>query len=264
MERLFARSDFWPVMYHSGHSRDVWNQFAMEWFRADGYADVMFSVKALIEGVDVPDADVGIIRVSSGSVRQRIQTLGRILRTGDDPDSKSELWVLYARDTVDENIFRNYDWKEQLGNAEINHYQWETEDDLLEGSIVRTNEPLPQPDEYTEPEYPDLDDLSPGDEYTGPSRGYKISVDSSGKPFEKTRKGRRFIANAEIKEAAQIVHRKKGGGAIIINDRGHMLTKLPEEVIFLGVTDGPDSFEYDEERSRSLTDEPPDFDDLFG
>ncbi|WP_342764759.1 helicase-related protein, partial [Haloferax sp. Atlit-6N] len=151
MEELFARRDFWPVMYHSGHSRDVWNQFAMEWFRADGYANVMFSVKALIEGVDVPDADMGIIRVSSGSVRQRIQTLGRILRTGDDPDSKSELWVLYARDTVDENIFRNYDWEEQLGNAEINHYKWETEDELLEGSIVPTNEPLPQPGEYTEP-----------------------------------------------------------------------------------------------------------------
>ena len=263
MEELFAEPDFWPVMYHSGHSRDIWNQFAMEWFRADGYADVMFSVKALIEGVDVPDADIGIIRVSSGSVRQRIQTLGRILRTGDDPDSKSTLWVLYARDTVDENIFKNYDWEEQLGNADINHYVWDSGDDPLEGSIVETGEPLPQPSDYSEPDYPDPDELSPGDAYTGPTRGYKISVDSSGKPFEKTKDGRRYISNSEVKQAAEVVHRKKGGGTIIINDRGHMLTKLPDDVIFLGVTDGPDSFEYDEERSRSLTDEPPDFDDLF-
>jgi len=263
MEELFAQPDFWPVMYHSGHSRDVWNQFAMEWFRADGYADVMFSVKALIEGVDVPDADVGIIRVSSGSVRQRIQTLGRILRTGDDPDNKSELWVLYARDTVDENIFRNYDWEEQLGNADINHYVWETDDGPLDGSIEPTDEPLPQPEDYNEPDYPDPDDLSPGDAYTGPTRGYKISVDASGRPFEKTGGGRRYISTQEVREAAEIVQREKGGGSIIINNKGHMLTKLPDDVIFLGVTDGPNAFEYDEERSRSLTDEPPEFDDIF-
>jgi superfamily II DNA or RNA helicase len=263
MEQLFAEPDFWPVMYHSGHSRDVWNQFAMEWFRADGYADVMFSVKALIEGVDVPDADVGIIRVSSGSVRQRIQTLGRILRTGDDPDSNSELWVLYARDTVDENLFKNYDWGEQLGNADINHYLWETDDSPLEGSIEPTTESLPQPEGYSPPEFPDPEDLSLEDHYPGPTQGYKISVDTSGRPFEKTGNGRRYIANQTVQEAAEIVQSRKGGGSIIINKQGHMVTKLPDDVIFLGVTEGPESFEYDEERSRSLTDEPPDFDDLF-
>jgi superfamily II DNA or RNA helicase len=263
MEELFAEPDFWPVMYHSGHSRDIWNQFAMEWFRADGYADVMFSVKALIEGVDVPDADIGIIRVSSGSVRQRIQTLGRILRTGDDPDNVSQLWVLYARDTVDENIFRNYDWDEQLGNADINHYVWEIDEGPLDGSIKQTSDPLPQPEEYTEPDYPDPEDLSPGDSYTGPTQGYKISVETSGQPFEKTSDGRRYIINDKIQEAAEIVHREKGGGSIIINEQGHMLTKLPDDVIFLGVTDGPASFSYDEERTRSLTDEPPDYEDIF-
>jgi len=59
-----------------------WNDFAMEWFRDEGHANVMLSVKALIEGVDVPSADVGIIRVSNSSIRQRIQTFGRVLRTG--------------------------------------------------------------------------------------------------------------------------------------------------------------------------------------
>jgi len=54
----------------------------MEWFRDEGHANVMLSVKALIEGVDVPSADVGIIRVSNSSIRQRIQTFGRVLRTG--------------------------------------------------------------------------------------------------------------------------------------------------------------------------------------
>lgn len=236
----------------------------MEWFRTEGYANVMFSVKALIEGVDVPDADIGIIRVSSGSVRQRIQTLGRILRTGDDPDSVSELWVLYARDTVEENIFKNYDWREELGNAEINHFEWATEDDPLVGEInPNDDEPLPQPETYEEPDYPDVTELSLGDAYTGPTRGYKISVDASGRPFEKTKDGRRFIENQEILDAADIVHQMKGGGSIIINGRGHMVTRLPDESIFLGVTEGPGSFDYDDSERRSLTDQPPEYDDIF-
>jgi len=53
IEDLFDDPKFWPVMYHSGHSRDKWNDFAMEWFRDEGHANVMLSVKALIEGVDV-------------------------------------------------------------------------------------------------------------------------------------------------------------------------------------------------------------------
>lgn len=264
IEELFADSDFWPVMYHSGHRRDIWNEFAMEWFRAEEHANVMYSVKALIEGIDVPDADKGIIRVSSGSVRQRIQTLGRILRTGDDPDKVSKLYVLYARNTVDESIFREYDWDEQLGNADVVHKRWVTDDSPLDGKIRQISDPLPDGHRYEEPDYPDADELEPGDEYTGPNYGYRISVDAEGRPFEKHSEGRRFITNPKIKEAAKLVHDRKGGGTIIINDRGHMVTKLLDETIFLGITEGTDSFEYDESAQRSLTDQPPEYDDIFG
>jgi len=263
MENLFEDPGFWPVMYHSGHRKDIWNQFAMEWFRANDLANVMYSVKALIEGVDVPNADIGIIRVSSGSIRQRIQTLGRILRTGDNPDSKSELYVLYARDTVEENIFKQYDWDEQLGSAELTHMKWVTDENPLDGAIRETDEPLPDGRQYEEPDYPDVDELEIGESYSGPTRGYKISVDAEGRPFEKTFDGRKFITNPEVIDAADVVHDRKGGGSIIINDRGHMLTRLPEESLFLGVTDGPKSFEYDEQRQHSLTDDPPSYDDIF-
>lgn len=263
MENLFADPAYFPVMYHSGHSRDIWNQFAIEWFRAEGYADVMYSVKALIEGVDVPDVDVGIIRVSSGSVRQRIQTLGRILRRGDDTKTKATLYVLYARDTVDENIFKNYDWSEQLGNAELTHCYWQSEESILEGEIVVIDEELPQVEEYEEPDFPEAEALSVGEPYDGPRRGYSISVDAEGKPFEKSSSGRQFIVNKEIQEAANFVHREKGGGRIIINERGHMITMLPDGPVFLGVTDGPGSFEYEEKKQISLTDDPPDFEKLF-
>ncbi len=45
-----------------------------------GDFDVLVSVKSLVEGIDVPDADVGVSVASSSSVRQRIRTLGRVLR----------------------------------------------------------------------------------------------------------------------------------------------------------------------------------------
>jgi len=120
-------------MYHSGHQNDEWNNWAIEWFRDGGFANVMLSVQALKEGVDVPSADVGIIRVSSGNVRERIQTLGRILRTGDYPDIPSELYVLYARDTVDERIFEEVDWEAEIGGTH-EYYKWETGEEVIQGN----------------------------------------------------------------------------------------------------------------------------------
>lgn len=259
VEELFADPDYWPVMYHSGHRRQIWNDFAMEWFRADNHANVMLSVKALIEGVDIPDADTGIIRVSSGSVRQRIQTLGRILRTGTNPDEQSQLYVLYARDTVDENIFREYNWDDQLGSAEVEHYRWETSDSVLDGELVLGDRP--DVSSFDDPECPESDELSPGDSYAGPRQGFKISVNTEGQPFEKTGSGRRFIRNDEVKDAASIVYRLKNGGSITINECGHMITSTKEETMYLGETEGPDTFEYEEEP----TDEDPvEFDDVYG
>ena len=49
---------------------------ALARFRS-GEVNVLVSVKSLVEGIDVPDADVGVSVASSSSVRQRIQTLGR-------------------------------------------------------------------------------------------------------------------------------------------------------------------------------------------
>jgi hypothetical protein len=167
--------------------------------------------------------------------------------------------VLYARDTVDENIFREYDWDDQLGSAEIEHYHWKTEDSVLDGELVLGERP--DISEYTEPEYPDIEELQPGDTYDGPRRGYKISVNAEGRPFEKTGSGRRFISDDEIKAAASIVYKLKGGGSIIINDRGHMITNTKDETVFLGSTDGAGSFEY-EERSQKK-DDPVEFDDVF-
>lgn len=252
LEDLFFDADYRPVMYHSGHRSDAWNDFAVEWFDDDGFANVMLSVKALIEGVDVPNADVGIVRVSSGSVRQRIQTLGRVLRTGDDPTNTSELFVLYARDTVDEKIFSDYDWDEQLSTADVSHLVWDPDGDWEAGDwdpetpfwdCVRdpTDEELPEPS--TRRPVPDTADLAVGDPYPGPRDGYRFSVDADGQPFEKTADGRQYIRHETAEEIAATVYEQKGGGTVIVNGANHALMINDGDAVFLGVVD-PDEFEY--------------------
>jgi superfamily II DNA or RNA helicase len=254
VEELFDDPNFKPVMYHSGHSRARWNDFAMEWFRDDGFANTMLSVKALIEGVDVPSADVGIIRVSSSSLRQRIQTLGRILRTGENATKRSKLYVLYARDTVDEHLFREYDWDAQLANAEINHLYWQPQDGgALHGEIVPADEPLPSGgDEWEAPTIPDAEDLEPGDHYDGLRRGFEFSVDSEGRPFRKTENGRQYVTTPAIEEVASTVRRLKGGGAVVVNEANHLVTMTDDGPIFLGVAPDPDEWTY-EEQTTGLT-----------
>jgi len=265
LEDLFTKAEYRPVMYHSDHSRKIWNDFAMEWFREGGFANVMLSVKALIEGVDVPSADVGIVRVSSSSVRQRIQTLGRVLRTGEDATKHSQMYVLYARDTVDENIFASYDWSSELVNAEVNHYIWETGDDFVDGELREAAvDEIPQPKEFEEPEIPDPESLSFGDEYSGPRDGYELTVTSEGNPVKRGKNRTRKIANPVVEDAAKFVHQRKGGGTITINEANHIITVLPEKgPVFLDVLDGGvDALEYGDKEGGLSGDAPTSLEDF--
>lgn len=51
---------------------------------SDGRIDMLFAMKMLDEGVDVPRAEVGIFASSTGNPRQFIQRRGRLLRKHDD------------------------------------------------------------------------------------------------------------------------------------------------------------------------------------
>jgi superfamily II DNA or RNA helicase len=214
----------------------------------------MLSVKALIEGVDVPSADLGIVRVSSGSVRQRIQTLGRILRTGEDPDKQAELFVLYARDTVDANIFERYDWREELSQAEVRHLTWETEEDAITGHLrPATDNEIPDPP--TSQTIPDAEELAQGDPYPGPGDGFEFSVNADGCPFTRTQDGRKFIESESYQDVASFIHAEKGGGSVTVNEANHAVTYLGESLVFVGVVEDPTEIEYEQNAAGSLIDE---------
>ncbi|AEA47639.1 DEAD/DEAH box helicase family protein [Archaeoglobus veneficus] len=63
-----------------------------------GKFKAIVSSQVLDEGIDVPDANVGIIMSGSGSAREFIQRLGRILRPAKGKD-KAILYELVSRDT---------------------------------------------------------------------------------------------------------------------------------------------------------------------
>ena len=66
---------------------------------------LLLSCKALVEGVDIPDADVGIMVSGTRSVRSRIQTIGRLLRKGGA--SQPVIYLFYIPDTSDTKSLTN-------------------------------------------------------------------------------------------------------------------------------------------------------------
>lgn len=69
---------------------------ALEAF-AKGARPVLLTSKVLNEGIDVPDANVGVVLSGSGSVREHVQRLGRILRRR--PDKRAVLYEIRSAGT---------------------------------------------------------------------------------------------------------------------------------------------------------------------
>lgn len=92
---------------------------------ADGSVSVLVSVKSLVEGINVPASDVGVSVASSSSVRQRVQSLGRVLRRRfDDSTKRADMHIVYVADSVDELIYAKEDWSDLTGGAANTYLLW--------------------------------------------------------------------------------------------------------------------------------------------
>jgi len=89
--------------YHSGLGPEL-RRDNLRLFRR-GLFDVLVSCRALDEGVNVPEASVGVIASSTASTRQRIQRLGRVLRPAPGK-SAAVIYTLYAT-SVEEKRLRS-------------------------------------------------------------------------------------------------------------------------------------------------------------
>ena len=88
--------------YHSGLSPEQ-NRQALRAYR-DGETRILISCKALDEGVDVPDANVGIVLSGTGIPRQRIQRLGRILRRSDHKHM-AVMYYFYIKESAEDEAY---------------------------------------------------------------------------------------------------------------------------------------------------------------
>jgi superfamily II DNA or RNA helicase len=76
-------------------------QAILDRFKASAYTAIVAS-NVLNEGVDVPDASIGVILSGSASAREFVQRLGRILRRGDG--KQAVLYEVIARETREERV----------------------------------------------------------------------------------------------------------------------------------------------------------------
>jgi superfamily II DNA or RNA helicase len=77
-----------------------------QWLEAFNKGEVLAlaTSKVLNEGVNIPEASVAIVLSGSGSSREHIQRLGRILRKA--PDKEAILYEVVTSETTEENISR--------------------------------------------------------------------------------------------------------------------------------------------------------------
>jgi superfamily II DNA or RNA helicase len=75
-----------------------------QWLQAFNQGEVLAiaTSKVLNEGVNIPDASVAIVLSGSGSTREHIQRLGRILRKR--PDKQAVMYEVVTAHTTEERI----------------------------------------------------------------------------------------------------------------------------------------------------------------
>ncbi|HXH02749.1 MAG TPA: DEAD/DEAH box helicase family protein [Candidatus Competibacteraceae bacterium] len=95
-----ARRFLIPCLTHQTRVKE--RQHLLDGFRSGQYRALVTS-NVLNEGVDVPDASIGVILSGSASAREFVQRLGRILRRAAD-GKQAVLYELVARETREEQV----------------------------------------------------------------------------------------------------------------------------------------------------------------
>lgn len=180
IEALFLQAEELglPVVLEHSKLPDSLRAESIDAFRK-GIARVIISAKSLVEGFNVPSADLGIIAASSGSVRQRIQSLGRMLRRKQGGRT-ARIMVLYVRDTEDEAIYEKADWESIVGAERNRYFHWNSPEDgqSWECGLKETSK---SPRLYRPPSWEvNVSSLQPGEPYPGQATGHELRVDQSG------------------------------------------------------------------------------------
>lgn len=218
---LRLRDACFPVVAEHSELPGSIREAGLDLFRR-GIAQIIVSARSLIEGFNVPATDVGIIVASSSSVRQRIQSLGRVLRRhrGRDGEEKTScIHVLYARGTVDEVLYEKLDWEKATGVHRNRYFQW-----------TPGEEPVEQPGPPRPPTLTEMDidpaGLEPGAEYPGAFEGQELSLDSQGNIHDSEGNYAKDTAGL-----SQLIRGSKGAGGRfrVTPRRRYVLVRVPRQ-----------------------------------
>lgn len=111
LHRLLAKRDHNVTLYHSKIAAAV-RRDNLRLYRRGAF-QILISCRALDEGMNVPETEIGIIASSTASHRQRVQRLGRVLRPAPGKDSAT-VYTLFATE-IEERRLREE--AEQLASA---------------------------------------------------------------------------------------------------------------------------------------------------
>jgi superfamily II DNA or RNA helicase len=216
----------------------------IEAFR-DGRAQVIVSARSLIEGFNVPSTDIGIVVASSTSIRQRIQTLGRVLRKPKDGrDKQAVVHVLYIHDTTDEMVYAKADWGKLVGSERNNYFLWDLKEDPVE-QPGPPREPLPKEKDIL-PE-----SLTGGQEYPGDYEGEDFTCDSKGNIF--TGDGKVVVNPGDLPQRIEAVKGSFGRFKVTpLNNYVLVLSKVEDGWVPLYVTRLEQPFEFAGDRTEAF------------
>ena len=110
LESIAAAHEAKGLLDHDGHSVAIYHsrmsthmrRSNLKHFR-NGTFDVLIACRALDEGFNVPEAEVALIVAGTSSRRQRIQRVGRVLRSLDEK-SHGEVVTLYATPVEEQRL----------------------------------------------------------------------------------------------------------------------------------------------------------------
>lgn len=101
-EILLARR-FSATIYHSRIGAEL-RRDNLRLYR-NGLFSALVTCRALDEGINVPETDVAIVASSTGSVRQRIQRLGRVLRPAPGKQ-RARIYTIYVSKPEEERLIK--------------------------------------------------------------------------------------------------------------------------------------------------------------
>ncbi|MBN1865417.1 MAG: hypothetical protein JW808_10990 [Victivallales bacterium] len=106
------------LKYHSRLSRTERNSSLASFRERD--AKIILSCRALDEGLDIPDADVGIIAAASKTALQRIQRVGRMIRKAT---GKKLAWIItiFTKDTTESEFYKIENEEMIFGTKDIEY-----------------------------------------------------------------------------------------------------------------------------------------------